>query len=407
MGREMRGRRALGGKNRRQWGRLSTTLHACIMKSKIHALAIGGTRAACLATLALAPACGGGSSDDTTTPPGPPQPGDCPPSINQQGGTWTIVGATYQIDEDEMGMEDPLFPIDLELQSRQLNLAQLDLLELANAYVDMYGVSQCGKPGKPSGSSMCLALYSTTGSGLGTASATGVMPSTLMAVAFADVEPLPWPVAPMLIGSYYDAGLGMTVQLDGVSWVERAGDTVTQTIQYKTYPGDIMVALPDHVVGEDDDCDGQIDEADERLPVDMLDPTVPAIHAGQVVLVLQRGVALVEDLGADEASLAAIAESPMLDLHGQVSGAARIIQHVGQPGPRLSLDDPLHPGFELELALPCDEDGRFAAIVAARGARYALRGTRTGPVEVEGELVLMDAKAPQVWRIGGGLRADD
>jgi hypothetical protein len=384
--------------------------HASLtMKPDIRTLANGGIHAACLVTLFLATACGGGSPEDDVDSPGEPQPNDCPASINQQGGTWTVVGATYQIDEEQLDAEDPLFPIDLELQSRQLNLTLLDWQDIANAYIDMYGVSQCGKdePGKPGGPSLCFALYSATGGGLNTASATGVMPSTLLAIAVADVEPLPWHLAPMLMGSYYDAGLGMTVQLEGVSWVERAGDTVTQTIQYKAYPGDIMVALPDHVVGEDDDCDGQIDEADERLPVDMLDPNVPAIHAGQVVLVMRRGAALVEDLGDDEASLVVIAESPMLDLDGQHAGVARILQHGAQPGLRLSMDDPLNPGFELALGLPCDEEGRFAVIVAARGARYALRGLRKGPVEIVGELMLLDAEQPRAWMIGGGLEERD
>lgn len=379
------------------------------MKSTVRTLAHGGIHAACLVPLFLATACGGGSSGEDADPPEPPQPNDCPPSINQQGGAWTVVGATYQIDEEQLGVEDPLFPIDLELQSRQLTLALLDWQDIANAYVDMYGVSQCGKdePGKPGGPSLCIALYSATGGGMSTASATGVMPSTLMAIAVAAVEPLPRPVAPLLSGSYYDAGLDMTVHLEGVSWVEPADDTLTQTIQYKTYPGDIMVALPDHVVGEDDDCDGQIDEADERLPVDMLDPNVPAIHAGQVVLVMRRGAALVEDLGDDEASLVAVAESPMLGLDGQHAGVALIAQHAGLSDLRLSMDDPLNPGFQLALGLPCDEEGRFAVIVAARGARYALRGLRKGPVEIVGELVLLDAEQPRAWMIGGGLEERD
>ncbi|MEY2745931.1 MAG: hypothetical protein RL112_973 [Planctomycetota bacterium] len=376
------------------------------MKKLTHTLAPRTIHATSLFVLGLMAACGGGSSgNDEQDPPRPPQPGDCPPALDQQGGAWTIVGATYQLDEDQAGLEDPLFPVDLGLQSRQLNLARLDLQDIADAYVDMYGVSQCAD-GKP-GASLCITLYAAGGTGMGTASTTGVMPSTLMALAFAGEAPLVWPVSPVLIGSYYDAGLGMTVQLDGVSWVERVGDTVTQTIQYKTYPGDIMVALPDHVVGEDDDCDGLIDEADELLPVDMLDPTVPAIHAGQVVLVMQRGSALVEDLGDDDARLAAVAESPMLGLDGQVAGVARVLQLAGEPTLRLTMDDPLNPGFELALGLPVDEDGRFAAVVSARGARYALRGVRTGPVGLEGELVLLDAERAQAWTIGGGLDVDD
>ena len=129
--------------------------------------------------------------------------------------------------------------------------------------------------------------------------------------------------------------------------------------------------------------------------------------AGQVVLVMQRGSALVEDLGDDDARLAAVAESPMLGLDGQFAGVARVLQLAGEPTLRLTMDDPLNPGFELALGLPVDEDGRFAVLVSARGSRYALRGVRTGPVELEGELVLLDAERAQAWTIGGGLDVDD
>ena len=63
------------------------------MKKLNLTLATGTIQATSLVAFGLLAACGGGSSGGDGQDPRPPQPGDCPPALDQQGGAWTTFCA--------------------------------------------------------------------------------------------------------------------------------------------------------------------------------------------------------------------------------------------------------------------------------------------------------------------------
>lgn len=351
-------------------------------------------RKAQLLVLAIAPGCA------KSNPPPEPERDPCTDEPDRQGGTWSIVGtenlplalAGFEgLSPDTTGLEDVLVEL-ATLGPVQSN--HCGGFDVPSGQVPPLGASWTTTVQSP-----CDTAYWVTGEDFGTSSPTGLA-STCTALARADAWlGLDWPIAPLLDGSLYVPSLDRTLEFAGTIDVVRDADEVRQVVAYKLYIGDVVVAGSLDAPGQDDDCDGEIDEADETAIVDRIDPGARAVAGGRILLTMRRAVgsAPASETRVDEATALAIA--PLTDVFGVQQGQARIAAQANDPFLRLSLPDPLHPGFELVVAVAPDADGRLGAFVSARQARYLLRGSRAGTVAVEAELLLLDGPQPRLWRV--------
>lgn len=318
--------------------------------------------------LVLATGCGGssgggGGSDSCNASP-----------VAQLGGIWSLQSG---LQTDDLGL-GPLPDLGLDGQAFQVQFAAAQSLEAP--------------------SDNCVAFYYVTSPSLDTTSLAGEA-SAFKAQSIEGevaIDTLP-DDAIELIALYYNSAADITVDFGLVckfdpkspdpcdfadSYVDLGGGAYSLVYDYWAYAGDQRVKRFADGAFEDGIADDAVLIAQGKVQVLHARPSLQVVDESDLTVIASAPISMVES-GAAE---------PIAATVGRTRDASLLA---------FACADPLHPGQGLRLHLAPDEQARIAAVVCVRGARYALHAVQTGPLAIEGELVLLDAEKPRAWRIGG------
>lgn len=249
--------------------------------------------------------------------------------------------------------------------------------------------------------SSCGTIYALTTPSLDTTSPSGYS-SSFQLMADDDAANPAIPVLVSIVRGYYIPARGQTMFYAQSTPHVVGSNSYGLPCIYSVAQGDAIISRPTHVSAVEDDCDGVVDELDEVVAEDTLNASTTAglVGAGIVRIMIRRGVSLVDGHEDDAPVVLAACEMDVRAIDGTLVGGARGARFEGETGLLLSLVDPLHPAHDLAMPLHFDEEGRFGAIIAARGNRYALEGRRTGMVQVECLLQRLDEAQANAWTVG-------
>ena len=198
---------------------------------------------------------------------GPPDPG-VDPAVKAFSGSWTV--STTLLAGIEEGCPDIA-----------LDSAVLDLDLVLAAIVD----TKCD-PG--TSDDKHVGRYDITSPGFDTASDSQPGRSRFGAQACSNG---PGTAVTFVIGGFYSLPAeGITVEVAPVGPSVFTDTSFTLPLAYAVFSGEPIVSADANVPGEDDDCDGEIDEEDEHVFEDEVDPDAVPVCTGTLMLEGVRSV---------------------------------------------------------------------------------------------------------------------